>query len=280
LVHQISQPGSNQPALRRVLICSTHTAITPQSPFRGKRYSGYSPLTKATVNKELVFGSQVFKKSIEWEKYNGENPFLKASRFKIKKGEKPGSLTPEEVKAIRDKISHPVKRDMVDFAYHTGWRISEIRKLKHDDVNLQEGKAWIIDPKNGKPVELVLSDEANKIISRQSKQGAFVFCHKNGKPFKTNLHAVIKNAARAAGVYLPPRKAWHIFRRTWASMFQQHGGDVETMRVQGNWKDYSMPMWYADAGNTEYRKGILNRIPKLDGLGKKSDIEPKIYNIK
>lgn len=262
------------------MICSTHTAITPQSPFRGKRYSGYSPLTKATVNKELVFGSQVFKKSIEWEKYNGENPFLKASRFKIKKGEKPGSLTPEEVKAIRDKISHPVKRDMVDFAYHTGWRISEIRKLKHDDVNLQEGKAWIIDPKNGKPVELVLSDEANKIISRQSKQGAFVFCHKNGKPFKTNLHAVIKNAARAAGVYLPPRKAWHIFRRTWASMFQQHGGDVETMRVQGNWKDYSMPMWYADAGNTEYRKGILNRIPKLDGLGKKSDIEPKIYNIK
>lgn len=239
------------------------------NPFMVEKYKMFraKTVTKATVNKELVFGSQVFTKSIEWKKYYGENPFIKANRFKIKKKKKPGSLLPEQVRAIRDEISHEVKRDMVDFAYYTGWRISEIRNLKKEDVKLEKGTAWIIDPKNTETVEIVLSDEAIKIISRQNSPGAYVFCHKNGKPFNTNLHKVIKNAARRAGVVLPPRKAWHIFRRTWASMFQQHGGDVETMRVQGNWKDYSMPMWYADAGNTEYRKEILNRIPKLNEAG-------------
>jgi len=40
---------------------------------------------------------------------------------------------------------------------------------------------------------------------------------------------------------------------------------VETLRELGNWKDFSMPMWYANAGNAEHKKKILNQIPKLNG---------------
>jgi len=230
--------------------------MTDINPFIVEKYkvARAKKVAKNTINKELIFGSQVVEKAIEWKKYDGENPFLKAKRFKIKKGKKPGSLSPEEVKSIRDEIKHPVKRDMVDFAFNTGWRISEIRKLKWDDVNIETGCAWIVDPKNGDTVEIELNDEALGIITRQAKRSEHVFCHLNGNPFKTNLHAVIKNAAQNAGIQLPPRKAWHIFRRTWASMFLQKGGDVETLRVLGNWKDYSMPMWYADAADREHRK--------------------------
>jgi integrase len=107
------------------------------------------------------------------------------------------------------------------------------------------------------------TDVAIDIISKQRERSEYVFCHLNGNPFKTNIQGILKNAAKRAGVELPYRKAWHIFRRTWASMFLQNGGDVETLRVLGNWKDPSMPLWYADAGNTEYKRKILNRIPKL-----------------
>lgn len=220
---------------------------------------------KSTVNKYLSLGSQVFEKAVEWRKYSGENPFLKVSRYKIKKGKKPGSLSPEQVSGIMDEIKHSVKRDMVEFGFNTGWRISEITGLKWNDVKLEKETAWIADPKNGQPVEIELNDEALSIISRQTKTGEFVFCHKNGKPYKTGITAAFKNAAFRAGVYLPPRKAWHILRRTWASMFLQSGGDVETLRVLGNWKDYSMPMWYADSANTAHKKKILNRIPKVKG---------------
>jgi len=220
---------------------------------------------KSTINKYLSLGSQVFEKAIEWRKYSGENPFLKVGRYKIKKGKKPGSLSPEQVSAIMDEIKHSVKRDMVEFGFNTGWRISEITGLKWHDVKLEKETAWIADPKNSQPVEIELNDEALSILSRQTKRGEFVFCHKNGKPYKTGITDVFKNAALRAGVYLPPRKVWHILRRTWASMFLQGGGDVETLRVLGNWKDFSMPMWYADAANAAHKKKILNRIPKING---------------
>ena len=222
---------------------------------------------RKTVNNEISVGSQVFEKAREWGKFNGENPFQK-KRFKVDKGKKPGSLTPEQVQAIMDEIRHPVKRDMVEFNFNTGWRIGEIRKLKWEDVSVERGTAWIVDPKNGQTVESELNDEALGIISRQKERGEHVFCHLNGKPFKTNMHAVIRNAAGRAGVPLPKKKAWHILRRTWASMVLQNGGDVETLREMGHWRDYQMPMWYADAGNREHKKNILNRLPKLNGRNK------------
>ncbi|HYA02590.1 MAG TPA: tyrosine-type recombinase/integrase, partial [Syntrophobacteria bacterium] len=96
----------------------------------------------------------------------------------------------------------------------------------------------------------------------------YVFCHKNGKPYRTNLHKVFKSAAEKAGVWLPPRKAWHILRRTWASNFLQAGGDVESLRVQGNWKDFTMPLWYAEAADEERRKAILAKMPDLEANGR------------
>ncbi len=274
-----------------------HRAKPLKKAFKGKLMSDINPfiiekyksmraksVTKATVNKELITGSQIFEKVIEWEKRNGENPFkTKKIRFKIKKGKKPGALSPGEVKAIRDEITHEVKRDMVDFAFNAGWRISEIRKLKWDDTDIEAGTAWIIDPKNTESVKVELNDVALEILKRQQKRSEYVFCHKNGKPFKTNLHGVLKNAVKRAGVYLPPRKAWHILRRTWASMFLQGGGDVETLRVLGNWKDISMPLWYAEAGDSEYKKKALNKIPRLDDIenedGRKMEETGKVVNL-
>ena len=166
-----------------------HRVKPLKKAFKGKLMSDINPFViekykvarskvvgKVTVNKDLIIGNQIFKKAIEWGKYNGENPFLKVNKFKIKKGKKPGSLTPEDVQAIMDEISHPVKRDMVEFDFNTGWRISEIRKLKWEDVDLKNGKAWIVDPKNGESVEVELNDEAIKVIFRQKRRSEYVFC--------------------------------------------------------------------------------------------------------
>jgi integrase len=112
------------------------------------------------------------------------------------------------------EIKHSVKRDMVEFAFNTGWRISEITGPKWVDVKLEKVTAWIVDPKNTESVEVELNDRALEILSDQEKRSDFVFCHKNGKQYKTGLHTAFKNAASRAGFYLPPRKTWHILRRT------------------------------------------------------------------
>jgi integrase len=267
-----------------------HNAKPLKAAFKGKLMSDMTPflvekykverarvVNKKTVNNEIALGSQVFKKAIEWRKWQGDNPFSKA-RFKVDRGKKPGSLTPDQVDAIISEINHPVKRDMVAFAFYQGWRISEIRKLKWSDVDLDKGRAWIVEPKNGESVEVPLSDEARAVIARQTRRSEYVFCKLNGDPWRSNLYAVVKNAAEGAGVELPPRKAWHIFRRTFASAFLQNGGDLESLRVQGNWKDYAMPMWYADAAGEEHRKGILNKFPKLTNGRKMAEI-PKTVQL-
>ncbi len=144
------------------------------------------------------------------------------------------------------------------------------------------GTAWIVDPKNSETVEIELSDEALEILRGQEQRGDFVFCHKNGNPYKTNLTSVIKNSAQRAGVYLPPRKKWHIFRRTWASMMHQRGCDVETLRVLGNWKDIQMPLWYAEAAGRTARKEALNRIPSLEAVaadGRNKEEVEKVVNL-
>lgn len=246
--------------------------------FKGKLLSDISPfmvekfkvtkakeISKSTINKYLSLGSQIFEKAKLWEKFSGINPFLAVDRYRVKKGKKPGCLTPEQVGAIMAEIKHPVKRDMVEFAYNTGWRISEITGLRWADVDLVRGSAWVIDPKNSNTVEIELADRAVEIIKTQTKRGEYVFCKLNGDRFKTGIHGGFIQAAKKAGVDLPPRRAWHILRRTWASMFLQNGGDVETLRVLGNWRDYSMPMWYAEAAGADHKRKILNKIPKPDG---------------
>jgi len=243
--------------------------------FLGEKYkiARSKTVTKQTVNKELSLARQIFDKGIEWRKHEGANPFTRVDPFKIKKPKKPGSLTPEQVNSIMDQIGHPVKRDMVEFNFYTGWRISEIRKLKWQDVNLSRKRAWIVDPKNGETNEIDLADKAIEVIERQSRRSDHVFCHLNGAPFKTNLHKVITNAAARAGIPLPSRKAWHILRRTWASMMLQSGCDIETLRVLGNWKDFTMPMWYADAGRSDHKREQLNKIPELENARKMGDSE-------
>ncbi|MBN1102308.1 MAG: tyrosine-type recombinase/integrase, partial [Deltaproteobacteria bacterium] len=115
-------------------------------------------------------------------------------------------------------------------------------------------------------VEIELGKKAVQIIEEQKKKGPFVFCKKNGDPWKTNLHKLMVSAASNAGVTLPKRKAWHILRRTWASLMLQNGCDIETLRVLGNWKDFSMPMWYAEAGDSDKKRKALNAIPDLDRI--------------
>lgn len=108
---------------------------------------------------------------------------------------------------------------MAAFAFYQGWRIGEIRNLKWKDVDFDAGTAWLEGPNNSNPVEVEVSDMALEIISEQPRRRPedYVFSKKNGKPFKHNLWDGIKKAAGRAGVWLPPRKAWHIFRHTWAT---------------------------------------------------------------
>ncbi len=240
--------------------------LTDIHPFQVEAYKSQRSkvVGKKTVNQELIIGRQIFKKAIELKKYDGDNPFEHVENFKIPRhGKKPGCLTDSDVAAIIEAIGHPVKRDMVRFAYYTGWRISEIRTLKWSDVNFDEGVAYIMDSKNNENARMVLNAAALEIVKAQPRKGEFVFCRHNGTPYTSSMNAVIRNAAERAGVHLPEGKRWHAFRRTWASMNLQNGMDIVTLMEVGNWKDSEMVLWYAESLKDESKRAKLDEIPKL-----------------
>jgi integrase len=174
---------------------ATHRASVVKRYFKGKLLTDISPFSvqrfkrdmvkdkaRSTVNKYLSIGSRIAEKAIADGKHHGINPFSPklVKRYRTLKQKKPQPLSPEDVAAIMAEIKHPVKRDMVVFAYHTGWRISEITGLKWTDVDIKTGVAWIANPKNKTPAEIVLSDAAMEVVKRQKHNGERVFCHLNG----------------------------------------------------------------------------------------------------
>jgi len=60
------------------------------------------------------------------------------------------------------------------------------------------------------------------VETSQNKIGEAMLFFLYGRLFKTNLHKVITAAADRKALILQ-RKAWHIFRRTWASLMLQTG---------------------------------------------------------
>ncbi len=259
----------------------TYGVIKRSHLFEGKFIAEISPMlaerfkserakdtSKNTANKYIIACRQIVEKMIAWGYHTGENPFKAVENFKISKGKRPGSLYAREVQAIIDQIRSPVKRDMVAFAFYTGWRIGSIRKLRKEDYNQEHRSIWLMDPKSGRTTELALCDAAAEIVEHNIKKsnGEFVFCKKNGEPFKTAMNAVIGNAAERAGVVLPTGKKWHAFRRTWTTHMFKSGADIGSVRDLGNWSDDTMPLWYNDGLRFEEQRKILNKIPRLDSL--------------
>ena len=152
---------------------------------------------------------------------------------------------------------------MALFAFYEGWRISEIRRLKRADVDLKAGCAYVLQ-KNGELSRKVLRQVSLDIIRRQPENGDYVFHKGNGKPFVTGMHDCIRAAAERAGVKLPPRKRWHLLRYTWATMMLQAGADVRTLQAEGDWKDATMPLHYAQAMRDHERRAFKETLPVLD----------------
>ncbi len=213
-----------------------------------------------TINRELSCLSQIFKKAIFWKKAE-INPVEKVKLFKeiIMPIE---ALTKDEVLSLIDNARGAVK-PVARLLYHTGMRIKEALTLKWEYVFIDRGYLLVVDSKNGATEPVLLNDEAKALLEGlERRRGQYVFCRKDGRPYK-RLYRGLCNAAKRAGVRLPKRKAWHIFRHTWATNTAQIPGcDTKTLMELGRWKDPIMPLRYTHPSNDHKRK-ILEGLPSL-----------------
>jgi integrase len=144
----------------------------------------------------------------------------------------------------------------------TGLRLVEgSRRLTCDNLNLQEAWALIPRTKNGKPRTVFLPEHLVVALANHPRgldrgnEPVFRF-HKSG-----HLYKLLKIAAKAAGVTLPERQAFHIFRHTYGAEMKRLGADLV---ATGAWLSKQSAARYEHLDmHEEAQKAALLPAPKI-----------------
>lgn len=147
--------------------------------------------------------------------------------------------------------------DLVRGGLHTGARFSELTRLRALDFNSDVGTVAVRKSKNGKPRQVVLTDEGRAFFASLVKRASnreFLFVRADGEPWKKSWQARPMKAACEAAKIDPA--GFHVLRHTWASHAVMNGapllvvaknlGHRDTRMVERHYGHFA-PSFEADA---------------------------------
>jgi integrase len=151
-----------------------------------------------------------------------------------------GWLWPEQAQAIFEEAYKldPEFAALLIVLCGTGLRLSEALRLTWNDVRLDDGFAYVPDTKSNEPRAVYLPPVAVAALANgnldRSNTGPSVFRFtKSG-----HLYALLRAAAFRAGVDLPERSAFHVFRHTYMTWMRRYAGlDELGLLALGTHKD-------------------------------------------
>jgi integrase len=147
-------------------------------------------------------------------------------------------LWPEQAAALFEeagKIDKEFATLLIVLCY-TGMRLSEVLNLTWDRLKLTDEFAYVSDTKNNEPRAVFLPPVTVAVLTNHC-QGV-----STGRVFRFaksgHLYSLLRKAAFKAGVDLPKRSAFHIFRHTYATWMRRYAGlDIKGLVATGAWKD-------------------------------------------
>jgi len=141
----------------------------------------------------------------------------------------PKVLTKEEIRELFKATKFGRNRLMLQFMYGSGCRVSEVTKIKIDDINLKERTAMIRSGKGNKDRLIILSKDwikgLKKYLKKKKIKSDWVFSKKNGKPLSTDtIQRIVRKAAKNAGItkHVTP----HSLRHSYATHLLEAGTNI------------------------------------------------------
>jgi len=171
-------------------------------------------------------------------------------------------LWPEQTEAIFEeagKIDKEFEALLIVLCY-TGLRLSEALNLTWDNVRLADGYAYIPDTKNDEPRAVFLPPVAVAALGNLAgDEGRVLGFAKGG-----HLYSLLKTCSFKAGVNLPGRSAFHIFRHTYATWMRRFAGaDSATLIATGAWRDRkSVDRYVHSVVSEESKRAAMLPTPK------------------
>ncbi len=199
--------------------------------------------TPATVNREFAFLRRVFNVAIRDDKV-GSNPVSKLKTLREASG-RTRYLTDEEEGRLMDALSTGEDRDRITVLLHTGFRRSELLRLRWRDVDFKGDVLTIPTAKNGEARHVPMTSTVRAVLSRRPRSldtGALVFPNGEGHPDLRWAKKTVPRALRAAQI---EDFRFHDLRHTFASRLAMEAVDLMTIRELMGHKSMTMTLRYS-----------------------------------
>jgi integrase len=135
------------------------------------------------------------------------------------------------------------------FLLYTGCRLSEALHVRPQDVELDRSFVFVGKTKPGtpRPVHLPPQVVAELANIEMGSTRVFGFVGKSGR-----LYEWLDEVAKEAGIVIPPRVAFHIFRHTYGAWMRRYGGlDTSGLVATGAWRSHDAARVYEHVETSE-----------------------------
>lgn len=168
------------------------------------------------------------------------------------------------IKGQKSGIGPAIKQAWL-FAVATGLRISDIRTLRWEHIDLKTKQVSKTQEKTGRLVIIPIKDEALKLIDDgiEHERADFVFPRIAELKTIENTNTYLREWGKAAGLTKPI--GWHIARHTDATQLLEAGADIYTVKELLGHTKIETTMKYARVTNKK-RKAAVDALPEY-GFG-------------
>ncbi len=177
----------------------------------------------------------------------------------------PKVLTRDEIKKLFESTHFGRNRLMLQFMYGSGCRVSEVTKIKVEELNFKERTATVRAGKGNKDRIIILSKEwihgIKKYLAKKKIQSEFVFSKKNGKPITTDtIQRIVRAAAINAGInkHVTP----HCLRHSYATHLLEAGTNIRYIQTLLGHSSLNTTQIYTSVANDQLKK-VVSPLDKL-----------------
>lgn len=186
---------------------------------------------------------------------------ISAVRVPKKDRKLPEVLTPEEVRMLIDSADTTKSRLMISMLYSSGLRVSELVKLRPQDIRAEEKLGWVRSGKGSKDRMFILSDQLCKDIAEYLKKRENSYLFSKDKPLSTrNVQKIIKRLREKSNIQ--KKITPHTLRHSFATHLLESGTDIRYIQSLLGHASLNTTQLYTHV-STEQLKKIQNPLDKL-----------------
>lgn len=229
--------------------------------------------TSSSINRH-VSSIKTYFKYLERENIIKNNPSILLNTVKKEK-KLPKVINSNDIETILllPDISTPLgMRDsaILEMFYSTGIRVSELVKIKLNDVELSENRIKIEGKGNKERYVLygnILKEKMLKYVKEgrkellQEKQNKYLFLNKNGEKLtERGIRVIIDNILKKAGekIHISP----HMLRHTFATHMLNEGADLKIVQELLGHENLSTTQIYTHVSNERLKNVFLHTHPR------------------